>query len=149
MIPHPLEHRFEIEGERYLLVEWTRGGERRIKTEYALAIAAAPGVIDSIDGQNLYAEAVARECLKEAPPLFWEDLPALAGQNGTPRRQITLEHVPRQLWDLFRVEVDRFLGHLFPPAPTESQGPSDAGPAAPEPVAVAQTVSPMLRGRAE
>ena len=61
MLPTPIEHRFLIDGDPYLLVEWTRGGERRIRAEYAMAIAAAPGVIDTLDGANLYAEAVARE----------------------------------------------------------------------------------------
>src|SRR5262245_39988961 len=101
MLPAPIEHRFSIDGEPYLLVEWTRGGERRLRADYAMAIAGAPGVIDSLDGASLYAEAVARECLKEAPAIFWEELPAQGMQNGQPRRVVTLERVPRRLWEAF------------------------------------------------
>jgi len=149
MLPPPIEHRFVLDGEPYLLREWDRGGERRLRADYAMAIAAAPTVLESIDGANLYAEAVARECLKEAPDLFWETLPPAAGSNGTPRRVVTLEHVPRALWEQFRQGVDQFLGKIFPPLSTEL-GPApapDPGPALG--VAPLETVSPMLRGRAE
>jgi hypothetical protein len=149
MLPKPIEHRFVINGEPYLLVEWTRGGERRFKTEYALAISQAPGVIEALDGANLYAEAVARECLKEAPDIFWEPRPANAIQNGTASRSITLESVPRPLWEAFRKEVDMFLGQIFPATPAEL-APAPA-PGADQPMAVAhtETVPAVLRGRAE
>lgn len=138
-----------IDGEKYCLVEWTRGGERRLRAEYAMAIAAAPGVIDSVDGKSLYAEAVARECLKEAPAIFWEELPAQAGQNGQPRRVVNVERVPRRLWEAFIEEVTAFLALLFPAPvtilePGPGPGPRDAAALAP-----AETVSPVLRGRAE
>jgi hypothetical protein len=149
MLPKPIEYRFTIEGDDYLLVEYDRGGERRLKAEYALAIAAAPEVLDSLDGRNLYAEAVARECLKEAPPIFWETRPAGAAQNGQPTRVVTLEHIPRALWEQFREGVDRFLGMIFPALSAEPGPAPDPGPAEPVALAAAQAVSPVLRGRAE
>jgi hypothetical protein len=149
MLPKPIEYRFTIEGEDYLLVEYDRGGERRLKAEYAMAIAAAPQVLESIDGSNLYAEAIARECLKEAPAIFWETRPAAATQNGQPTRAVTLEHIPRALWEQFREGVDRFLGMIFPALPAESSPPSGPGPGEPVAVAPAEAVSAVLRGRAE
>lgn len=149
MLPPPIEHVFAIDGHPYRLVEWTRGGERRIRLEYAMAIAAAPGVIDGMDGQSLYAEAVARECLVEAPDLFWQTQAPGASQNGTPRRVVTLEQVPRALWALFLVEVEAFLGKIFPSAPQDAVSSAPAGPGEPVAVATLEAVSPMLRGRAE
>jgi hypothetical protein len=149
MLPVPIEHAFIIEGERYRLVEWTRGGEKRIRAEYAMTIAAAPAVIDSLDGANLYAEAVARECLKEAPALFWETLPAQGEMNGQPRRVVSCEHVPRKLWEAFRKEIDAFLGLLFPAPPTEAGGGPAPGPAEPTGMAAAEAVPAVFRGRAQ
>lgn len=149
MLPAPIEHRFIIDGEPYLLVEWTRGGERKIKIDYAISLTPAPTVLESIDGANLYAEAVARECLKEAPAIFWETRPAVAGANGTPSRVVTLDQIPRRLWDQFRTEVDMFLQKLFPPTNADLDVASGASPAEPVSVAAAETVSPVLRGRAE
>ena len=149
LVPEPLEHRFSIEGESFLLVEWDRGGEKRIKVDYAMNLTPAPTVLESIDGGNLYAEAVARECLKEAPALFWETRPALANQNGTPARVVTLEHVPRLLWDRFRQEVDAFLAKLFPAVSVDAQPASAAGPGDADAVAPAETLSAGMRGRAE
>ena len=149
MLPAPIEHTFRLEHEHYRLVEWTRGGERRLRTEYAMAIAQSPQVIEALDGADLYAEAVARECLREAPDVFWEELPALAGSNGTPRRVVSFERVPRALWELFRKEIDAFLGKIFPPLPADPSRPDDTRPAEPQSVALVETVPAMLRGRAE
>ena len=149
MLPAPIEHTFVLEHERYRLVEWTRGGERRLRTDYAMAIAQSPQVIEALDGADLYAEAVARECLKEAPDIFWEEFPALAGTNGTPRRVVSFERVPRTLWEAFRKEIDAFLGKIFPPLPAEPDCPDDARAADPQSVALVETVPTMLRGRAE
>jgi hypothetical protein len=149
MLPPPIEHRFTIDHEPYLLLEWDRGGERRIKADYAMAIAAAPSVLEAIDGANLYAEAVARECLREAPALFWETRPAAATQNGTPTRVVSVEHIPRALWERFRTEVDAFLAQIFPPLPAAPVAAPDPGPADAVPVAAAETVPAMFRGRAE
>jgi hypothetical protein len=149
MLPAPIDHTFVLEGERYRLVEWDRGGERRIKTDYAMAIAPAPSVIESIDGANLYAEAVARECLREAPDLFWEQRPPGAMQNGLPVRVVTLDKIPRALWELFRKEVDTFVSRIFPaPPPTVESAPAP-GPGESLAVASAEIVPAVFRGRAE
>lgn len=149
MLPPPIEHRFTIEGEPYLLVEWDRGGERRIRSEYAIAIAPAPQVMESLDGASLYSEAVARECLKEAPEYFWTTRTPAATLNGTPTRVVSLEHVPRVIWEQFRQEVDTFLGKIFPTIP-ETIAPAPQGrPEQSLAVATPQNVSAGLRGRAE
>jgi hypothetical protein len=149
MLPAPIEHHFVIDGEPYRLVEWTRGGERRLRAEYAMAIAAAPTVIDIVDGQSLYAEAVVRECLKEAPAIFWETLPAQEGSNGQPRRVISCERIPRALWEAFRKEVDAFLALLFPPQPTDLPAGDGPGQGDTARLEVAEAVSPVIRGRAQ
>src|ERR1051325_7281221 len=148
MIPPPIEHRFTIDGEHYCLVEWTRGSERRLRQDYALALSLAPGVIDAIDGADLYAEAVSRECLKEAPALWWEDQPA-APQNGKPRKVMTFDRVPRALWEVYRKELDAFLGKLFPVLPAPSENAPPAVPADAPRVAPAQDLPPVFSGRAE
>jgi hypothetical protein len=149
MLPEPIQHTFQIDGERYTLREWTRGGERRIRLEYAMAIAAAPTVIEPLDGASLYTEAVARVCLTEAPEIFWETQPAAASTNGAQVRVVTFEAVPRRLWEAFRKEVDAFLGLIFPPLSEESPGPSAAGADEPPAMALVEGLSPVLRGRAE
>jgi hypothetical protein len=149
MLPAPIEHRFVIDGEPYVLVEWDRGQERRIRLDYAMAIAAAPTVIEPLDGNNLYAEAIARECLKEAPAIFWDLRPPAPGTNGTPVRVVSLEHVPRGLWEEFRKELDAFLARIFPAVSPEPGPATPAGPDEPPAMALAQTVPAVLRGRAE
>jgi hypothetical protein len=147
--PTPYEHRFTLDGDTYCLVGWTRGADRRIRSEYAMAIAAAPQVLDAIDGADLYAEAVAHECLTEAPDLFWETRPAVPGVNGTPTRVVSLERVPLDLWERFREEVGTFV-KVFRPGPTEVPGVAPApGPGDADAVAALETVPPRLRGRAE
>jgi hypothetical protein len=149
MLPLPITHEWTMEGEHYKLVEWTRGGEKRLRAEYAMAISASPAVIESVDGQDLYLEAVARECLKEAPDVFWDTRPANAQTNGTPQRVVTFEQVPRALWALFVVEVNAFLGKIFPAAAAEPQSGTSPGPATADPVAALETVPALPRGRAE
>ena len=148
--PQPYEHRFVLDGDSYLLVGWTRGGDRRINAAYALAIAAVPGLmLDAVDGNNLYTEAVARECLKEAPDLFWESVPPPAGTNGTATRVVTFEQVPIQLWERFRKEVDAFVAH-FRPVPASVPGLAPAsGAGEPDAVAALETVPPRFSGRAQ
>jgi hypothetical protein len=149
MLPKPIEYRFTIDDESYLLVEWNRGGERRLRADYALAIAAAPDLLESIDGANLYAEAVARECLKEAPPVFWQELPAPAAHNGTPRPVVSLEHIPRRLWEQFRKEVNAFLLLLFPTEPAALVTSLAGGAGDQNRLAPPENVPAVFRGRAE
>lgn len=149
MLPAPIEHRFAIDGEAYRLVEWDRGGERRLRAAYALALGPAATVLEVIDGASLYAEAIAQECLVEAPDIFWTTRVGTASQNGTPTRVVNVDKVPRALWERFRVEVDAFLAKLFPAVPADVGAPDAAGPGDATPVALAQALSPVLRGRAE
>ncbi|PWT77616.1 MAG: hypothetical protein C5B60_02380 [Chloroflexi bacterium] len=149
MLRAPIDYTFTIEGQRYRLVEWDRGGERRFRAEYALAIASAPDVLGGIDGQDLYTEAVARECLREAPDLFWTQRPPAAGSNGTLTRVPTFEHIPHALWEVFRQEVNTFLTQVFPPLPTTDPPAPPGGSADAVPVADAQAVPAVFRGRAE
>jgi hypothetical protein len=145
----PIEHRFTLEGDAYCLKEWTRGQERRMRAGYALAISAGPQTLEEIDGIDLWAEAVARECLTEAPPLWWETLPAVAGDNGTPRRLITTEQIPRALWEAFRGEVNRFLEAIFPAPAALAASPAGPGPDLQGVVESPETVPAVFRGRAE
>jgi hypothetical protein len=149
MLPEIVEHVFTLEGERYRLVEWDYGGEERIKLEYAMAIAPAPVAIEAINGPNLYAAAVARECLKEAPDQFWAPRQAPASLNGTPTRVLTLEHCPRALWDLLRKEIDAFMGKIFRELPAEPEHAAQAGATDALGVAPAHALPALPRGRAE
>ena len=149
MVPKPLDYRFRIDDDTYLLVQPTRGGDRRIRQQFALAIAAAPAVIDSMDGENLMVEAIAQECLKEAPPYFWQELPATASSNGQPRQVVNCDGVPLAVWELFRTEVLAFRAQCFPGYAAESP-PVDAAGAEPAAgVATVETLPAILRGRAE
>jgi hypothetical protein len=149
MLPAPLEHRFTLDGEPYHLVEWTRGQERRIRAWYIEAIAPNPAMLENLDGADLYVEAVARECLREAPGVWWQDVPAPAGQNGTPGKVFTTERVPRALWVAFRKEADLFLGLLFPDAPAVLDRPDAGRRTEPDAVAPLEVVPAVFRGRAE
>lgn len=147
----PLEHRFVIDGDPYCLVEYTtRGGERRIQEAFALRLAKAPSVIDALDGANLYAEAVAQECLKQAPESCWrlrttDDVP----NHWDARRVVSLDQYPLEHWAAFRREVDAFLASL--PRLLPATPPSDPGalPADAPVVADPHEVPAVFRGRAE
>lgn len=149
MVSAPIEHSFVIDGERYVLREWTRGGERRMRADYAIAISAAPQTLESLDGVDLWVEAVARECLIEAPALWWETLPVQTTQNGTPRRVVSTEHIPRAVWEAFRREVNHFLETIFPSPAATPEPASAPGAGLPDVVASPQAVPALLRGRAE
>lgn len=147
--PPPYEHHFTIDGERYTLVGWSLEGDNRIHLDYAMAIAPVPGVLDAIYGAHLYAQAVVRECLKEAPALFWETAPVPAGTNGAPARVVTLRHVSMALWDQLRPEVDAFVAQFRPAAAPLIGLAPDPGQTEPHAVAVAETVPAPHRVRAE
>lgn len=168
MLPPEIDHHFTIDGEAYWLHEWSRAGLHRMRASWALDIAgnipALPGgstltplewsqhlsnVIQAIDGADLWIEAVARECLKEAPPQWWDTLPGPAQSNGTVRRVVTFERISPPLWEAFSAEVNVFLTKQFRQPGTNPGAASQAGAAEPERLAPAQAVSPMLRGRAE
>ena len=156
MIPEPRSHRFVIDANHYTLREYTRAGERRINQRYALALSlngTTPGLMQTLDGDNLYIEAVAMECLTEAPDFWWEYMPAPpatpATPNGSRQRTVTFEQVPPLIWKAFCKEAEAFLASLFPVAPTTLERPSDARPEESDRLAAAQTVSPGFLGRAE
>lgn len=149
MLPPPIVHRFTLEGESYCLSGWTRGAERRIHAQYALALGPAASTLDAIDGGNLYDEAVAAECLTEAPDYWWDTVPPAPGSNGTPRRVITCDRIPPALWRAFRAEVAQFLRLLFPGPAADAAPGAPAGAADPVPVASTEVVATGLRGRAE
>ena len=71
------EKNFEIDGREYKLKRPPVAGERRIKADYAAMLG--PGgpfgtadILDALHGQSMEAEAYFRECLKVAPP-HWYD----------------------------------------------------------------------------
>jgi hypothetical protein len=151
MLPQPLRHRFTIDGELYCLEEYTRGGERRIQQQYAMSLSltgTTPAVMQTLDGDNLYLEAVARECLREAPAIFWEDLSSTGAQNGATMRGVTFEQVPHSLWVRFAKEVEAFLASLFQRT-RQDLAPVDTGrPAESTRLADAQNLSPVFTGAA-
>ena len=64
MLPPAAQSRFGPQ-EEYLLVRFTRAGERRIAQHFALSLTldgVAPALLQNLDGDNRYAEAVLREC---------------------------------------------------------------------------------------
>jgi len=148
MFPAPIQHRFTIDGESYLLVEYDTLGEDRIRMTYARAIAEVPGVLDVLYGMDLYCKAVAYECLKEAPASLWRDVPPVGNQNGTAGKTLTFEGMHRLHWEALRKEVDAFLALLPQSLPTPAEGPLAPVPANTGPVAPVETIPPVFRGQA-
>jgi hypothetical protein len=126
----PIDYSFPLNGHTYRLVEWDSGGERRIQREYALGIAPAPDTLAQLDGANLYALAVLRECLRDAPKGF------------------DLDHVPRDEWGQLVSEVNTFLGKLFRDVQPEPESPPAPVPERPVAVAAPQALSTAFAGRA-
>jgi hypothetical protein len=152
MFPAPIEHTFTIDGELYRLVEYTRGGEQRIHQTFAasLVVAGIPeATMRSVDGSNLYVEAVARECLKEAPDYFWEERVSAAGQNGRPQRHLTFEQVRLPVWTELCREVNTFLEQIFRLAAPEALAPLPARPPDADAVAAPHHAPTRPYGRAE
>jgi hypothetical protein len=151
----PIEHAFTIQGDAYVLTECGRGGQERYKREFGLAIAAAPDILDRLDGVNLFAQAVARQCLRQAPEAFWrtDSTPAArktAAAEGELWRLVSFEAVPLDVWEQFRKEVDALVARLPQPLPDVPE-PSPA-PVSTEPVGVAapeDVPAAVFRGRAQ
>ena len=154
MLPKPLEYAFVIEDEPYLLVECSRGGQERYRREFALAIAAAPAVLDSVDGVNLLAQAVARQCLRLAPEVFWKDhisvaLRHAAATNGHLWESVYFEAVPLRIWEQFRKEVDAFMALLPQPLSADAPAPTEPRHHDENAMEPPEIVPAMLRGRAQ
>lgn len=148
MFPEPITHRFTIAGEPYCLVEYDTAGEDRIRAYYSAGIASAPDVMDALYGVDLYAKAVARECLKEAPAIFWKEQRPAASQNGEAVKVISFEGVHRLQWAALRKEVDSFLESLQKTVPDAPASTIPAVPAEPPHVELVETVPALLQGRA-
>jgi len=147
MLPARVQHRFGPEGE-YVLVRFTRGGQRRIAQHYALALTmdgVTPGLLEAIDGDNRYWEAVLRECLVEAPDHWWEPVPPAVQRNGAPTRVVSFEEVPMEEFDQVTREVATWLASFRTPehSPTAPTSPGDA-PGLGDP----EAVPAAFRGRA-
>jgi hypothetical protein len=151
----PIDHAFTIQGDAYLLTECGRGGQERYRREFALAIAAAPDILNGLDGINLSAQAVARQCLRQAPEAFWRTdiTPAArktAAVEGTLWQLVSFEAVPLDVWEQFRKEVDTFLVRLPQPLPDVPEPAPAPVPREPVRVAAPEDVSAaVFRGRAQ
>jgi hypothetical protein len=151
----PIEHAFTIQGDSYVLTECGRGGQERYRREFALAIAAAPDILDRLDGINLYAQAVARQCLRQAPEAFWrmDVTPAArktAAAEGELWRLVSFEAAPLDVWEQFRKEVDAFIARLPQPLPETPEPAPSAMPTEPVGVALVEDVpAAVFRGRAQ
>lgn len=151
MLPAPLTHTFQVDGETFTLTEYqTRGSEARIQATYAQALNPAPLPIEMYDGNNLWVEAIAKECLSQAPAWCWRD--RLAGEAPSrfdPLRVVTLEAFSRFTWPQFRKEVNAFLADLRPSLPADDAPALNGVPTDTPSVDAPQAVPALLRGRAE
>src|SRR5262245_44546782 len=96
MVPAAAQHRFGPQQE-YTAQRYTRGGERRIMQSYALDLSlegVLPGLLQALDGDARYWEAVLHECLIEAPEHWWEAVAPGASRNGATSRKLSFERVP-------------------------------------------------------
>jgi hypothetical protein len=145
----PLMHRFTIDGEPFCLVEYNHAEERLIQAKYAQLIAPAP-LLDYLFADDLYAEATAAVCVKEAPAWCWQTVPPGQPVNGTPTRVFDISQSPRTFWPKLRAEIDVFRGLLRDsvPAPRGDVAASEPGSSEPDVLASPQTVSPAFRGHA-
>jgi len=171
-MPTPIEHRYTINGEPYLLREATMfEGIQRIQHYYALALTLQPGLLHPDTGQPLlynealwgsyrqalettygnalYAKAVTQECLVEAPDLWWASQPVQPGMNGTTRRVITFKDVSVALWQQHFREVTTFLEAIFRAQEATPEPASAPGQREPDVVAGDETLPAVFRGRAE
>jgi hypothetical protein len=151
MLKDPMTRTFQIAGELFTLTEYqTRGSEARIQVTFAQALNPAPVALDMYDGSNLWIEAVAKECLSDAPAWCWRQRQGSdAPSRFDAQRVITLEAFDRLTWPLFRKEVNAFLADL--PQPLQPDEPPAAVRVPPDAdsVATAETLPAVFRGRAE
>lgn len=155
MLPAPHTHQFHVNGEPYTLRVPGRAGDRRIQQQYALALSQqgiTPTLLHALDGDNLYVEAVATECLVEAPEYWWKTPPAPTPKGASPNgveKIVSFEHVPLDIWQQFRQEVETFLA-TFPGVVTTAVGETPSGrPEDADPVARPQNIPAVFRGVAE
>ena len=172
MPPPPIEHRYSIEGQPYLLREATMfDGQQRIQQYYALALTLQPGLLhpdtgqplaatealwgsyrqalETTNGNALYAKAVTQECLVEAPDFWWAAQPVQPGLTGTTRRVVTFKEVTGAVWQQHFQEVNTFLEAIFRAQPPTAAPAPPAGGDEPPVVAGAETLPAVFRGRAE
>src|SRR5262245_47528356 len=151
----PIEHRYTIAGESYLLREATMfEGMQRIQQYYALALTLQPGLLhpdtaqpllynealwgsyrqalETTYGNALYAKAVTQECLIEAPDFWWVPQPVQPGMNGTTRRVVTFKDVSAALWQQHFREVTTFLEAIFRAQEAVAEPPLATGAAEPD-----------------
>ena len=168
----PIEHRYSLDGEPYLLREATMfEGEQRIQQYYALALTLQPGLLhpdtgqpllynealwgsyrqalEATNGNALYAKAITQECLVEAPEFWWASQPVAPGMNGTTRRVVTFKEVTKDLWQQQFREVTTFMEAIFRAQEASPAPAPPAGPGEPPVVATPETLSSVFRGRAE
>jgi hypothetical protein len=101
-------------------------------------------VLNSLDGDSLYQEALLYEVLTEAPPHWWEEAPAPPGVNGTLKRALSFEQVDPDEFRAVAQEVTTWLAAAFrvdQPAPAPPPGAADPAGMAP-----AAAVPAALRG---
>lgn len=147
MVPAAAQHRFGSQQE-YTVQRYTRGGERRIMQAYALDLSlegVLPGLLQALDGDARYWEAVLKECLIEAPEHWWEAVPPGPSRNGSPSRTLSFEAVPVEEFTDVSKEVQTWFDSFRRPAPSTGTG---AGQGDPAPLADPEAVSASFRGRA-
>ena len=168
----PIEHRYTLDGEPYLLREATMfDGEQRIQQFYALALTLQPGLLhpdtgqplfynealwgsyrqalEATNGNALYAKAITQECLVEAPDFWWAPQPVSPGMNGTARRVVTFKDVTKELWQQQFREVTTFMEAIFRAQEASAASTPPASPGESPVVADPEALSPVFRGRAE
>jgi hypothetical protein len=168
----PIEHRYTLEGQPYVLREATMfEGQQRIQQYYALALTLQPGLVhpdtgqplvyndllwgsytralETTNGNALYAKAVTQECLVEAPDFWWVPQPVTPSLNGTTRRVVTFKEVTMALWQQQFREVNTFVELIFRAQQADAEPAPAPGAAESAVVAAPETLSPVFRGRAE
>lgn len=130
MFPSPA-HRFLVDGHQFHFRKPSRAGERRIRLQTALALSlqgVSPGLLEALDGDNLYMEAMLVEGLTEAPAHWWETAPMVPQANGTPTRALSFEQVDPDEFAAVCQEVRTFLATFQHPKPAPLSPDREAEP---------------------